>query len=610
MNSANSSNFPQAFRILPPNFPHKDATSGEGGLAPFRAAPWNQKRVLVVDDDPDVLSARLALLLQAGFRATGATTGRECLAAIYKEQPDLVLLDINLSDIAGLELCRLLKTDPATSGIPIVHLSEHQASSEEQAADLLMTSPETDPLTPPRGNRIPRLRDQVSDEAGASLRGEPGDFIPALEFTPRVWNLKMGGNGRLGRPHSDSEFIAKVEAVLRLKRTEAELRQVTMKLREQRMASIGTLANGIAHDLNIVLAPMLMGIHLLQQKHQDNASDELLSTMEFSARRGAALVEQILSFAHGAEGQRSMIQPRHLITETFESVMETLPKTIAPELDLELNLWNITSDPAELRTVLLNLCANAREAMPQGGQLILSAANTMLDERSAGVTPGASTGPHVVIQVRDTGAGMSREIREKIFDPCFTTREPAMGAGLGLSASLGIIRSHGGFIEVQSEPGKGSTFKVHLPATARGKLPAAKESRAEYARGNGELVIVVDDDPPIRTVTQQALEAFGYRVLLASNGSDAAAMYAGRQAEIAVVLMDMIMPVLDGPATIQMLASMNPEVRIIATSGKQSNQQVARTISPTVKSFLPKPYNPETLLRAVASTLGAGTAAA
>jgi signal transduction histidine kinase len=557
MNSTNSSNLPQAFRIVPPNFPDKNATSGDGGRARFQAAPGNQKCVLVVDDDPDILSARLALLQEAGFRVMGATTGRECLAAIHKEQPDLVLLDMNPPDISGLELCRRLKTDSATSGIPIVHLSGDRVSSEERAAE-----------------------------------------------------LKMGADGYSARPLSDSEFIAKVRAALLLKRTEAELRQVTMELREQRMASIGMLADGIAHDLNTVLAPMLMGIHLLRQKHKDNASDELLSTMEFSARRGAALVEHILSFANGAEGQRSMIQPRRLITEAFETVMETLPKTIAPEMDLELNLWNITSDPAELRTVLLNLCANARDAMPQGGQLILSAANTVLDEFSAWATPGASSGPHVVIQVRDTGAGMSKEILERIFDPFFTTRDFAKGAGLGLSTSLGIIRSHGGFIQVQSEPGKGSTFKVHLPAAATGKLPMGDERRAEYARGNGELVMVVDDDQPIRTVTQQALEAFGYRVLLASNGSDAAAMYAGRQAEIAVVLMDMIMPVLDGPATIQMLASMNPEVRIIATSGKQSNQQVAKTISPTVKSFLPKPYNSETLLRAVASTLGAGTAAA
>ena len=557
MYSAISSNLPPAFRVVPPNLPDRNATPGKGGLGPFRAKAGNQDRILVVDDDSDVLNVNLTLLQEAGFRATGATTARECMTAISGEQPDLILLDINLPDISGLELCRSLKSNSATSGIAIVHLSGDRVSSEEQAA-----------------------------------------------------GLESGADGYIARPISNNELIARVNAMLRLKHTEAELRKVTMELKEQRMASIGTLADGLAHDLNNVLAPMLMGVHLLKQKHKDDASQELLDTMEFSARRGAALVEQVLSFAHGPEGQRSMIQPRHLITEAFATMMESFPKSINPELHLEMNLWNVTGDPAQLRLVLLNLCANARDAMPDGGQLILSAENAILEERSAGATSGAGAGPHVVIQVRDTGAGMSQETIERIFDPFFTTREFGKGAGLGLSTSLGIVRSHGGFIHVKSEPGKGSAFKVHLPAAASGKLPADNECPAEYSHGNGEMVMVVDDDAPIRTVTQQALEAFGYRVLLASNGSDAAAIYAARQEEIAVVLMDMMMPAPDGPATIRMLASMNPGVRIIATSGIQSNQHVARTISPTVKCFLPKPYNAETLLRVVASALGAGKAAA
>jgi signal transduction histidine kinase len=505
MASAISSNLPPELQLVPHPFPDRNAAPGEGGLPQFHAEPGDQNRILVVDDDPDILSVNLTVLREAGFMATGATTAADCLAAVQAEQPDMVLLDINLPDLSGLELCRRLKADPATSGIAIVHLSGDRVSSEEQAA-----------------------------------------------------GLESGADGYIARPISNNELIARVKAMLRLKRTEAELRQVTMELRAQRMASMGTLADGIAHDLNNVLAPLLMGIHLLKQKHKDDASQELLSTMEFSARRGAALVEQVLSFAHGEEGQRSMIQPRHLIMEVFETVMESLPKSINPELDLELNLWNIACDPAQLRQVLLNLCANARDAMPDGGQLVLSAGNAILDERTAGMNPGASSGPHVVIQVRDTGAGMSRDILEKIFDPFFTTREFGKGVGLGLSTSLGIVRNHGGFIQVQSEPGKGSTFKVHLPAAASGKLPAASERRAEYSRGHGELLMVVDDDAPMRTVTQQTLETFGYRVLPASNGSDAAAIYTARQAEIALVVMDMMMPVQDGPATIRMLASMNP----------------------------------------------------
>jgi two-component system cell cycle sensor histidine kinase/response regulator CckA len=370
------------------------------------------------------------------------------------------------------------------------------------------------------------------------------------------------------------------------------------------------LADGIAHGINNVLAPLLMGIHLLRKQHGDNVSQELLNNMEFSARHGAALVEQVLSFAHRAEGERSEIQPRQVVMEVFDTVAETFPKSIKPELNLDLNLWTITSDAAQLREALLNLCVNAGDAMPEGGQLILSAQNAVLDERLAGLPPEASPGPYVVIEVRDTGDGLAPETLEKMFEPFLTAPDSGNAAARRLSTSMEILRGLGGFIRSHSEPGKGSSFKVYLPTCAGEGLQAGGEAHAEYSRGNGELVLVVDDDAPIRTVTQHALEAFGYRVLLAANGSDAAAIYTARKEEIAVVLMDMMMPVMDGPAAIRVLEAMNPRVRIIATSGIKSNQEVASAISPTVKSFLAKPYNAETLLKEVASALGGGKAAA
>jgi len=368
------------------------------------------------------------------------------------------------------------------------------------------------------------------------------------------------------------------------------------------------LADGIAHGLNNVLAPLLMGIHLLKKQHADDVSQELLKNMEISARRGAALVEEVLSFAQQAGSQRSSIQPGNLVMEVFETVTDSFPKSIRPELNLDLNLWNIAGDPAQLREALLNLCANARDAMPEGGQLILSAQNVMLDEGFAGMPPEASPGAHVVIEVRDTGAEMSPKAPESFSEPFCAA--PAGSGCLGLTASLEIVRGLGGFVHGQSAPWKGSAFKVYLPASADEVFPPDSARPVKYSRGNGELVLVVDDDAPIRTVTQHALEAFGYRVLLASNGSDAAAIYTARKEEIAVVLMDMMMPVVDGPTAIRMLEAMNPGVRIIATSGIKSNQEVASAISPTVKSFLVKPYNAETLLKEVASALGGGEAAA
>jgi CheY-like chemotaxis protein len=252
--------------------------------------------------------------------------------------------------------------------------------------------------------------------------------------------------------------------------------------------------------------------------------------------------------------------------------------------------------------VLLNLCVNARDAMPYGGKLVISARNLALDAQYAGLNPEAKPGPYVLIQVEDSGNGMPARVIEKIFDPFFTTKEVGKGTGLGLSTSLAIVKSHGGFIQVYSEQGKGTTFKVHLPAQTEASAEVAAEIAAELPRGHGELILVVDDEVSVRQITQQTLEAFGYRVILACDGTEAVAIYAQRSAEIAAVLTDMTMPVMDGLATIHVLRKINPEVRIIAASGLSANSQIAGL---GVKHFLPKPYTAETLLKALQEVLSA-----
>jgi PAS domain S-box-containing protein len=371
-------------------------------------------------------------------------------------------------------------------------------------------------------------------------------------------------------------------------------------LRAQRMESIGTLAGGIAHDLNNALSPIMMALEVLKIRFPDPESLDVLDLLSISAQRGADMVRQVLSFARGVEGRRMEVQVKHLIRDIEKITSDTFVKTIQVRSKFPGDLWTVMGDPTQLHQVLLNLSVNARDAMPNGGVLTFSAENLTLDAHYASLNPEAKPGPYVFIQVEDTGSGIPPETLEKIFDPFFTTKEVGKGTGLGLSTSLAIVKSHGGFMRVYSEMGKGTKFHINLPAQTEASVAVTAEIAAELPRGNGEVILVVDDEASVRQITQQTLEAFGYRVILASDGSEALAIYATRRAEIAAVLTDMTMPVMDGLATIHVLKKLDPAVRIIAASGRTANSQIAGL---GVKHFLTKPYTAETLLKVLKEML-------
>ncbi|MES2571089.1 MAG: PAS domain S-box protein [Verrucomicrobiota bacterium] len=368
-------------------------------------------------------------------------------------------------------------------------------------------------------------------------------------------------------------------------------------LRAQRMESIGTLAGGIAHDLNNILTPIMMAVGMLKRGEVDPKRAGILSTIEMSAERGADMVRQVLSFARGVEGRRLTVQIKHLLRDIEKITNDTFLKHIQIRTVIPYDLWTVTGDPTQLHQVLLNLCVNARDAMPYGGALTISAENLDLDAHYAGLNIDAKPGPYVLIRVEDSGIGIPAQVIDQIFDPFFTTKELGMGTGLGLSTSLAIIKSHGGFIRVDSEPGKGTRFSVYLPAKWETTAEVTTATPCELPRGRGELILVVDDEPAVREITQQTLEAFGYRVVLASDGAEAVATYASLGTEITAVLTDMMMPVLDGPSTIQVLLKLNPKLPFIAASGFSASGHVARATNLGVKHFLPKPYTAETLLK-------------
>ena len=393
----------------------------------------------------------------------------------------------------------------------------------------------------------------------------------------------------------DAEGAPKSALIINIDLT-AQKKMEEQFLRAQRMESIGTLASGVAHDLNNILAPILMSAPLLRCELREDQRERIVSTIEISAQRGADIVRQVLTFARGVDGQRLRISLIHLLDEMAKIVQQTFPKTIVIRSSYREGVWAVQGDPTQLHQVLLNLCVNARDAMPDGGEITLALENITLDEQYAGMTPDASPGPHVLLTVSDTGTGIPREIIDKIFDPFFTTKEVGKGTGLGLSTVIGIVKSHGGFLAVESEQVRGTAFKVYLPA-AVGQGNIDLVPREEPApRGHGELILVVDDEENILQVTQTILEKHGYRVLSALDGTDALALFATQMQEVKVVLADVMMPVLDGISLARALRRMQPGIPVIACSGQWEEERERKLKEAGVTVFLRKPYSAEKLL--------------
>ncbi|MCX6953690.1 MAG: response regulator [Verrucomicrobia bacterium] len=373
-------------------------------------------------------------------------------------------------------------------------------------------------------------------------------------------------------------------------------------LRAQRLEAIGTLAGGIAHDLNNILAPMLMVAPLLKEKMPDARDLELLSMVEKGAQRGANIIKQLLTFSRGVAGERGPVQVRHLLKDMVSIMHETFPREITVEERLPGELWPVTADATQIHQVLLNLCVNARDAMRQGGTLRVAAQNVTLGAGDTGLHPAAKPGAHVRIEVSDTGEGIPPANLARIFEPFFTTKAVGKGTGLGLSTVLGIVKSHGGFVTVDSEPGRGTMFMVYLPADA-GAVAVEPAGRASLKRGAQELILVVDDEVAIRHALRVSLEASNYRVILATDGRQAASLYLEHRESVRLVLTDIMMPGMSGVALIRALRALSPELRVVAMSGLHDQARHDELVELRVQQIVAKPYSQTEILDAVHGAL-------
>ncbi len=378
-------------------------------------------------------------------------------------------------------------------------------------------------------------------------------------------------------------------------------------LRAQRLESIGTLAGGIAHDLNNVLTPILMSVKLLKKAPPEEERQSLLEVLQASAQRCAEMLKQLLTFAGGIEAPRTALRLEHVVAEVKGMLEHTLPETVEVQVTMAKDLWPITGDVTQLAQVLMNLCVNARDAMPQGGTLTITAGNVLVNGDYARMHLDAKPGPHVLVTVADTGTGIAADMLHKIFDPFFTTKGQGKGTGLGLSTALSIVKAHGGFINVYSEVGAGTRFAAYLPAAQSQESGPAREVRRNRPQGQGEWILVVDDEAFILVTAKATLEANGYRVLTAADGGEALACYRRQAGTVRAVILDMMMPGMDGLATMRALQEFDPQVRIVASSGLRTPGKMAEAMAAGATTFLQKPYSDDQLLEALGRVLGTAT---
>jgi PAS domain S-box-containing protein len=375
-------------------------------------------------------------------------------------------------------------------------------------------------------------------------------------------------------------------------------------LQNQRLESVGTLAGGIAHDLNNVFAPIMMAGDLLSDRAQGKDDAQLLDVIAASARRGAELVRQILLFARGMEGPRVAVDTKILFAELKTFLDSTLPKSIKVNFEVPNGLDAISGDPVQLHQMLLNLCVNASDAMPAGGRLAISATAASVSASAPRPHPDALPGAFIRIDISDTGCGIPDILKGQVFDPFFTTKGVGRGSGLGLSTARSIVKTHCGFITFTSSEGIGTTFSVFLPTTEAGlsrtvKGDPTKPSLGPLPRGKGENILVVDDEESVRVIMRSTLENFGFRVVVAADGAEAVALFRSAPALFDMALVDMQMPGLDGGKTILSLRHIRPELPIIGASGLATNQNREQAAANGVRHFLDKPFSVETLIRTV-----------
>ena len=511
------------------------------------------RKVIIVGDCSTGAELLLGLLRQSGFDPGTIRVEQEVTLISALETPtDLVLSDFDLPQLNGLRVIEVVKAHAPEVPVIFVSGSMHADAVTEAmkrgAAGFILK------------NRLTRIEQAVD----------------------AVWS--QSGERR---------------------------NQATLEAQQsgsQRLESVSRLASGVAHDLNNILVPVLMGAGMLGARIRDPDQQSIIETIEASARRGAAIVKQLLQFSRVAVGTRVPVQPETLVKDMRDIMRETFPKNIMVRTRLaDVEGLGILGDPPQLHQVLMNLCANARDAMPQGGDLELAIDEVEVDA-STPVTAGQPPRPgrFLAISVKDTGKGIPAEDVESVFDPFFTTKEAGRGAGLGLSTVLGIVKNHDGFIQIETGSGQGTEFKLFFPARSTEEVATQQQPSHSFGRGRSELILVVDDEAPIRALVHRVLKSAGYRSIEAHDGAEGISKFVEYMHEVRLVLTDVMMPNTDGVGLLRAIRALDPQMHVIATSGAGGSSKLEALRRLGISAFMNKPFTREQLLAEVEHLLQRG----
>jgi two-component system cell cycle sensor histidine kinase/response regulator CckA len=529
------------------------------------AVPNSPATILIVDDLAANRETLIELLDAGGYRLLEAADGPAALQAAAEHAPDLILLDVMMPGMDGFEVCRRLRADERSAEMPVI----------------LVTA----------------LDDQASRLAG----------------------IEAGADDFITKPFNRAELRARVRTITRLNRyarlhhERAKLQLAEQRIREQeeillraqRLENLGALASGIVHDLNNVLAPILMASELLRTDAGDPEAPQWLEIIDSSAKRGTAMVRQILSFARGSGTGKQALQLTPLVRDLEKMLKDTFPQNVTCHSQVAADLWPVMADNTQVYQVLLNFAVNARDAMPGGGRLDIDVKNATVDDAYARINSDAQPGSYVAVSVTDTGDGIAPEDLTHIFDPFFTTKAPDKGTGLGLATVRQVINAHGGFLDLESQVGKGTRFTVYLPAIVETSAAEASAAPPVYPHGNNQLVLVADDEAAIRQITKATLENYGYRVVLAGDGTEAVARFAAQSQNIDLLVTDLQMPYMDGLAAIRAIRRLTRALPVIAVSGSPEDHARIENSGLDVQALLTKPLSAAILLTEIDRVLHA-----
>ncbi|HLJ15288.1 MAG TPA: response regulator [Bryobacteraceae bacterium] len=493
-------------------------------------------RLLMVEDSEDDAALLLLELRRGGYEVTHkrVDTAAELISAIDGQKWDLVISDHSMPHFTGIDALHLLRTKG--SRIPFIFVSG--TIGEETA--------------------VSALKDGAQDYL---MKTNLKRLVPAVQ-----------------------RELREAEQLRERERLQHQVQQL------HKFETIGRLAGGIAHDFNNVIGAILGWAELCSQEVQPGTQlhDRIRRIMD-QADRAAGLTSQLLSFA-----RRQFLQPKridmnlHVLQSTSllrRVIGEHITITVETAKDLHVSL----ADPSQVDQILMNLCLNARDAMPDGGRLLLETRNVTITEEYCQTVTYALPGDYVMLSVSDTGVGMNAETIEQIFEPFFTTKEPGKGTGLGLATVYGIVKQHGGFLNVESEPGKGTTFQIYLPASS-GMAETRETQNDQPARKGSETILLAEDHDGLRQSAQEMLQGLGYRVLLAANGLDAVQLFKANSRSIDLVILDVVMPGQSGPDTYSQLISMRPDLKVIFTTGYTTEVASLASLIDHGAGFLQKPY--------------------